>query len=132
VTEDRWAAAALSTKLIVFCAAGVFAYGTVVHAVDLADRGLSAYAQYPTWLSSYFTSLIILDALAAILLVLRRRSGLVLGIAVLVTDAAANGYANYFLYPDDNSTTARAFQAVTTVLALALFATSPKTWPLLR
>jgi hypothetical protein len=109
VTEDRWAAAVLSTKVIVFSAAAVFAYGTVVHAVDLAGRGLSLYAQYPIGLSAYFTSLVILDALAAILLVLRRRSGLVLGVAVLITDFAANGYTSYFLYPADSSTTARAF-----------------------
>jgi hypothetical protein len=132
MAEDRWTTSPLSTKLIIFGAAAVFAYGTAVHAVELADRGLSAYTQYPLWLSSYFTFLVVLDALAAILLVLRRRRGLVVGIAVLATDAAANGYANYILNPHAGGLTGRVFQGATTVLAIVLLATAPRTWPWLR
>jgi len=56
----------------------------------------------------------------------------VLGIAVLITDAAANGYANYILDPGSSSTIARVVQALTAALAIALVATAPKTWPWLR
>ena len=49
--------------------------------------------QNPARLAIYFASLTLLDPLAASLLWYRRTIGLYLGILVLVTDVAANGYA---------------------------------------
>lgn len=121
-----------SIKLIVCGAAVVFSYGTVVHAVAIADRGLDAYERYPMWLALYFTLLVVFDAVAALLLLLGRRIGLVLGCAVLATDAAANGYANYVFDPGSGGAAGRVFQAFITVLAIGLLTTAPRVWPWLR
>ena len=83
----------------------------------------------PTWLAVYFVSLTVLDPLAAALLVRRRRAGLVLGCAVLVTDAAANGYANYAIDASVGLTVGRVGHAVITLLALALLVATPRLWP---
>jgi hypothetical protein len=82
----------------------------------------------PDWLAAYFVSLTVLDPAAAALLLLRRRSGLILSCAVLLTDAAANGYANYVLDAADGITLGRIGQAVITVLAVALTAAAPRLW----
>ena len=84
------------------------------------------------WLSWYFTSLVVLDALSAALLALRRRIGLMLGCAVLATDATASGDANYVLDPNNGLLIGRVFQAITTALAIGLLVTAPRTWPWLR
>lgn len=106
--------------------------GTVVHLVHLVLSGGDPYASLPGWLAAYFVSLTMFDALAAVLLLLRRRSGLVLGCAVLITDAAANGYVNYVLDASDGITAGRIGQAVITVLALALLVLAPRVWPWLQ
>jgi hypothetical protein len=74
----------------------------------------------------------VLDPAAAVLLACRRRAGLLLGCAVLLSDAAGNGYADYAIRPGHGITTARAGQAVVTMLAIALLATAPRIWPWLR
>ncbi|MET7424802.1 MMPL family transporter [Dactylosporangium sp. NPDC005555] len=102
-------------------AVAVFAYGTVAHLVQLATGG---YPWAPAWLAGYFVALTVLDPLAAVLLALRRPAGLYLGIAVLVSDAAANGYATYGL-DAGGGTTARVAQAVITLLAVGLIAVTP-------
>lgn len=76
--------------------------------------------------------LTVLDPAAAGLLACRRRAGLLLGCAVLLSDAAGNGYANYAVRPGQGITAGRAGQAVVTVLAIALLAVAPRVWPWLR
>jgi len=71
----------------------------------------------------------VLDPLPAVLLVLRRRAGLLLACAVLATDAAANGDANSASDTITGSTASRVGQAVITLLALALLAATPRLWP---
>ncbi|MEV4626882.1 hypothetical protein AB0J90_11410 [Micromonospora sp. NPDC049523] len=110
----------------------VFAYGTMAHLFQLAAGGSDPYPGLPVWLSVYFVSLTVLDPLAAALLVARRAAGLVLGGAVLLTDAVANAYANYVLDPAPGVTPGRIGQAVITVLALALVAGAPRIRPWLR
>ena len=80
----RWAAAVLAIVLF---------YGTAVHVFQFIGSGLSAYPGLPGWLRTYFIALVVLDPLAAFLVVLRRRSGVALAVAVLTTDAVANGWA---------------------------------------
>ena len=75
-----------------FVTAAVLAYGTVVHVSQLLAGGWDPYPSVPGWLAVYFVCLTVLDPLAAALLLLRRRAGLMLGCAVLVIDAVANGY----------------------------------------
>ncbi len=106
----------------------VVLYGTAVHVVQLAAAGGAPYPGMPGWLRAYFVSLTLLDLLTAGLLLLRRRSGVVLAVAVLVSDAAANGWANYALDPASGVTPGRVGQAVITLLALALLAVTPLLW----
>jgi hypothetical protein len=62
------------------------------------------------------------------LLACRRRAGLVLGCAVLLSDAAGNGYACYAIRPGQGITVGQAGQAVVTMLAIALLAAAPRVW----
>ncbi|MEV5694609.1 hypothetical protein [Micromonospora globbae] len=112
-------------RLVVAAYLLVFAYGTVVHVLHLLTGGPRPYPSLPAWLALYFTSLTVLDPLAAVLLWRRRTAGLVLACAVLVTDAAANAYANYALDPAPGVTPGRVGQAVITLLALALVGAAP-------
>ena len=80
-------------------------------------------------MAAYFASLTVLDPLAAVLLVLRRRARPLLAGAVLAADAAANGDANSALDTSTGSTASRVGQAVITLLALALLAATPRLWP---
>jgi hypothetical protein len=117
-----------SIRMIVLAEAAVLLYGGVVHVVQLAagDR----YGWAPTWLAIYFMALTVVDPLAAVLLLLRRRAGLYFGVAVLVTDAAANGYAVYGL--SYGPAVAAVGQAIISVLALAMLVTAPMVRPWLR
>ena len=110
----------------------VLGYGTVVHVAQLVVGGWEPYPSVPGWLAVYFVSLTVLDPLAAVLLLLRRRVGLLLACAVMVTDAAANGYASYVVDQRAGLTAGRVGQAVITLLALALVAAAPALWPWLR
>lgn len=126
---ERWAGVPASLRQLVHIAAGVFGYGAVVHVVHLVLGGWNPYPSLPVWLAVYFISLTLLDPIAAVLLLFRRRAGLVLGCAVLVTDAVANGYANYVIDAASGLTAGRVGQAVISVLAVALVTTAPRLWP---
>ena len=128
----RWADVPNGVRRAVFGTAAVLVYGTVVHVVQLLVGGWDPYPTVPGWLAVYFVSLTVLDPLAAVLLLLRRRAGLLLSCAVLVTDAAANGYANYALDASVGLTAGRVGHAVITLLALALLVATPRLWPWLR
>ncbi|MEV0152356.1 hypothetical protein AB0H57_01255 [Micromonospora sp. NPDC050686] len=120
-------------RVVVVAAVCVFAYGGIVHLGDLVGlRPGGPGPATPTWLLLYFTSLAVFDPLAALLLALRRIEGLLLGCAVLATDAAANGYANYVLDGASGITPGRIGQAVITGLAIALIGAAPTVAPWLR
>ncbi len=116
-------------RQIAHITAGVLGYGAVVHMVHLVLGGWNPYPSLPMWLAVYFISLTLLDPVAAVLLVFRRRAGLLLGCAVLVSDAVANGYANYLIDPASGLSAGRVGQAVISVLAVALLAMAPRLWP---
>jgi hypothetical protein len=99
-----------------------------VHLGQLAAGGWPPYRELPGWLAGYFVSLTVLDPVAAGLLACRRRAGPFLGCAVLLPDAAGNGYADYAVRPGHGITAGRAGQAVVTVLAIALLAAAPRVW----
>ncbi|MFC0005218.1 hypothetical protein [Micromonospora siamensis] len=100
--------------------AAVLLYGGGVHVAQLLMGGRDPYPWAPGWLAAYFVSLTVLDPLAAALLLGRRRLGADLACLVLVTDAAANGWATYGL--GGGGTAARVGQAVVTALALGALA----------
>ncbi|GHG12848.1 hypothetical protein [Streptomyces zaomyceticus] len=82
--------------VIVVCAvAAGLLVGTVTHVTDLLHHGLQAYDWAPRWLNLYWSSLALLDPLAAVLLIRRRRRGADLACVVLATDLIANWYAIY-------------------------------------
>jgi hypothetical protein len=104
-------------RLAVLAEAAVLFYGGFVHVYQLATGGWPPYHWAPAGLAIYFTSLTVLDPLAATLLLIRRRAGLYPAVLVLVTDAAANWYATYHLLPTTGN--AQIGQAVISVLAVA-------------
>ncbi|MDZ7930814.1 MAG: hypothetical protein U5N21_12505 [Rhodococcus sp. (in: high G+C Gram-positive bacteria)] len=107
----------------------VFAYGTVVHLVQLVGGGSDPYPGVPVAIAWFFVALVVLDPLAAVLIARRRRIGLVFGAAILLLDAAANAVVNYPPYdPTDGVTAGRVGQAVVTALAVLLVCTTPRLW----
>ena len=124
----RWDGAPRPARVAAAVVVLVVLYGTVVHVVQLVAAGGDPYPDLPGWLRASFVSLTLLDPLTAGLLLLRRRSGVVLAVAVLVSDAVANGWANHALDPASGVTAGRVGQAVVTLLALALPAVTPLRW----
>jgi hypothetical protein len=103
-------------------------YGTVVHVVQLVAASFVPYPQLPGWLRGYFIGLTVLDPLAAVLLAQARPSGVVLAVSVLVTDAAANGWANLVVDTSPGLTPGRVGTAVLTGLAVVLMAAARPLW----
>ena len=123
-----WAGAPRSVRAVAVAGVALLVFGTAVHVVHLVAGGSATYAGLPGWLRLYFVSLTVLDPLAAVLLARARRSGVVLAVAVLVTDAAANAVANYAVDPTGGVTVGRIGQAVITVLAVGAVAMSGRLW----
>jgi hypothetical protein len=67
-----------------------FLIGTTTHVIDLVSGGLDTYAGFPTPLRAYWISLTLLDPVTVILVFRRRRAGVVLGLAVILSDIAVN------------------------------------------
>lgn len=64
--------------------------GTSTHVLDLLLGGLAAYEGFPTGVRLFWTALTVLDPVAVVLLVLRRRAGIVVAIAVMIADVTVN------------------------------------------
>jgi hypothetical protein len=124
----RWADAPRRVRVVATATVLLLAYGTVVHVVQLVAAGSDPYPGLPGWLRGYFVGLTVLDPLAAVLLARGRRSGVVLSVAVLVTDAAANAWANLVVDTSAGVTLGRVGTAVITVLALVLLAAARPLW----
>ena len=67
--------------------------GTTTHVIDLVLGGLDVYAGYPFALRLFWVSLTLLDPTVVLLIALRRRAGVVLGVAVIVVDVIINSVA---------------------------------------
>ena len=67
-----------------------FLIGTTTHTADLILGGLDVYGGFPPGVRLFWVTLTVLDPITAVLIILRRRSGIVLGIAVIVADIAVN------------------------------------------
>ena len=115
----RWVAGVLVSVLV---------YGTLVHVAQLALARLAPYPGIPTALRAYFVALTVLDPLAAVLLAARRRSGVVVAVAVFVSDAVANVWVNYVREDSRGVTTGRIGAVVVAVLALAAVLLAPRLW----
>jgi hypothetical protein len=77
----RWAGvpAPAAAVGIVICA--VLTYGAVLHLVQVIVDDRSALVGAPAWVAAFFRSLVVLDPVAALLLALRTRAGVVLAAA---------------------------------------------------
>jgi hypothetical protein len=67
-----------------------FLVGTTTHLTDLIVGGVDAYSAFPPGVRLFWTALTVLDPVVAALIVLRRRSGIVLGCAVMIADITTN------------------------------------------
>lgn len=67
-----------------------FLIGTTTHTMDLIVGGLNAYSGFPVGVRLFWVTLTILDPITAALIIVRRRSGIVLGSAVIIADIAVN------------------------------------------
>lgn len=116
-------------RAVAFTVVAALGYGTVVHVVQLVDGGTDPYPGVPPWLAGFYVALVVLDPLAAVLLLRRNRFGIVLAVVVLATDAAANAYANFILASGPEFSVGRAAVVVVAGLALAMIVTLPWVWP---
>jgi hypothetical protein len=67
-----------------------FLVGTTTHTADLIIGGVDAYSGFPLGVRLFWVTLTILDPATAVLIICRRRSGVVLGSAVIIADIAVN------------------------------------------
>jgi len=67
-----------------------FAIGTATHLAELVLGGADVYEGYPAATRLFWVSLTLLDPAAVVLIVLRRRAGIVLGALVMLADVAVN------------------------------------------
>jgi hypothetical protein len=65
------------------------------HARDIVNGGWLPYKSAPTAVNRYWTSLTALDLLAAALLFFRPRAGLLLTLAIIVSDVGINSWVQY-------------------------------------
>lgn len=72
-----------------------FLIGTTTHALDIYHNGWLPYDFRPLPWNAYWTSLVFLDPLAALLIWLRERWGIVLGIAIMASNVLVNGYTAF-------------------------------------
>lgn len=72
-----------------------FAIGTTTHVLALLNRGWMVNPSAPVWMNVYWTALTFLDSLAVVLLLRSRRAGLVLALAIMLSDVAINTYVSH-------------------------------------
>lgn len=96
-----------------------------MHVVQLVVAAGEPSPGLPRWLRVCFISLTVLDPLAAFLLLPRYRTGVVLAVLVLTTDAFASALANYAYDQAPGVTAGRLGQEVITLLTLGSLAAAP-------
>ena len=116
-TPDRLRAVILAIWIVGFLV------GTTSHVLDLAAGGLQTYAGFPTALRLFWISLTVLDPVTVVLLALRRRTGIVLALAVILVDIAVNW--TVFLTIEGNPIYGVVNQ---TLFAVILMSTAPTLW----
>ena len=77
-------------RVIQFVWIAGFLVGTTTHVADLVIAGADVYPGHAAGLRLFWVSLTLLDPLAAALILLRRRAGIVLGVLIMVADVAVN------------------------------------------
>ena len=67
-----------------------FLVGTITHVLDIVFGGMNVYAAFPAGVRIFWVSLVVLDPAVVLLLVLRRRTGVILGVLVMISDVIVN------------------------------------------
>src|SRR5262245_4975067 len=67
------------------------------HARDIWQGGWLPYPFVPLAVNGFWTALVFLDPLAAALLLIRPRAGVVLALLIMLTDVGVNSYVKYGL-----------------------------------
>lgn len=67
-----------------------FLVGTTTHVIDLILGGSATYGEFPVGLRAFWISLTVLDPLTVVLLLLRKRAAVMLGVAIILADIAVN------------------------------------------
>lgn len=67
-----------------------FLVGATSHILDLAAGGVVTYAGFPPAPRAFWVSLTLVDPLAVVLVLLRRRAGVLLGLAIILSDITVN------------------------------------------
>lgn len=78
-----------------------FLIGTITHSLDLYHGGWLPYDFRPLPWNVYWTSLTFLDPLAALLIWVRERCGVVLGVVIMFSKVLVNGYTALILGYDE-------------------------------
>ncbi|WP_234440590.1 hypothetical protein [Streptomyces rimosus] len=100
--RQRWGRLPVWARWVAVVYAVGFAQGACAHLLDLVRGGIHAYASYPhVAYQVYFISLVVLDPLAALLVVRLRRAGVWLACGVMITDVTANWTGNWPWIRDD-------------------------------
>ena len=100
-----------------------FLGATANHLIDIRSQGLLPYKFAPIYLNFFWTSLVIIDPLAAILLLIRVRIGLYFSIVVILVDLAVN--IPYFFFIGGVGAGAKGIVLSQMIFALFLFFTFP-------
>ncbi|MDR6866581.1 hypothetical protein J2Y69_001174 [Microbacterium resistens] len=104
-----------------------FLIGTASHILDLIAGGTDTYGGFPPALRAFWLSLTVLDPLTALLVLLRKRAGIILAIVVMLTDIAVN-WTVFFTIGGNPL-----FGVVNqTLFAVVLLATAPALWKWFR
>ncbi|WP_454131442.1 hypothetical protein [Microbacterium lacticum] len=100
-----------------------FLIGTASHVLDLIAGGADTYGEFPPALRVFWFSLTVLDPLTVLLLLLRKRAGIILGLVVILADIAVN-WTVFFTIGGNPL-----FGVVNqTLFAVFLLATAPALW----
>ena len=84
-------------RLVISLLVAGFTIGTITHTLLVINVGWIVFDDAPVWMNVYWTALTVLDPLAAILLIWRRQTGLILAATIIVSDVAINSHALYGL-----------------------------------
>jgi hypothetical protein len=103
---------------------GALGIGTSTHIENCWRAGYLPIPRQPFVFNLYWTSLTVLDPMAAVLLVLRPRAGLVVSVVIMLSDISINAYA---FQPRGALRVEWPFWLQVT-FALFLFAVSPYCW----
>ncbi len=88
--EDRNQGLARTDKFLIALIVAGFCVGTFTHTRDLIRLGFFGYSMVPVPVNLYWTILTFADPAAALLLVLRTRTGLIFGMAIMASDIVVN------------------------------------------